>query len=66
MPKIPLNGAHDRQPHGRQVSLVLVGKGRPALTCHWHVDGDSISLLDALCLQPIGLHTAHYNLSHAV
>lgn len=29
-----------------------------ALTCHGHVDGHSIALLDALCLQPVGLYAA--------
>jgi len=27
------------------------------LTCHGHVDGNSISFLDALSLEPVSLHT---------
>ncbi len=30
------------------------------LTCHGHVDGNSISFLDALSLKPVGLHTVKH------
>ena len=44
-------GGQQAQQGGRQIMARWSG----TLTCHGHVDGNSIALLDALSLQPVAL-----------